>query len=120
MQDDATTHGPTMATLALNVAPAARILMYDASEKVGTIEDDHALAAINRILSDKAAFNIRAVSMSFGVKEYWTSDCSSRNIFPATPTITRSCDFRSPVGPRYAPALSRVSSHCKTFSGLSA
>ena len=77
MQDDVTLHGSTMAVIALGVAPAANILMFDASRSPGKIEDDDALAAINTIINRKVEFNIRAVSMSFGHKEYWTSECSA-------------------------------------------
>jgi hypothetical protein len=73
-------HGSAMAEIALSVAPAANLHMFDVSRRPGTIHDEDALTALNDVINTAISSNIRAVSLSFGVKESWTSTCQWRGI----------------------------------------
>jgi hypothetical protein len=78
-QDD-NGHGSSMAQIALSVAPAANLHVFDVSRRPGTIHDEDALTALNDLINTAISSNLRAVSLSFGVKEYWTRTCQWRGI----------------------------------------
>ncbi|RYZ03779.1 MAG: hypothetical protein EOO73_26465 [Myxococcales bacterium] len=73
-------HGSSMAQIALSVAPAANLHVFDVSRRLGMINDEDALTAVNNVINTAISANIRALSLSFGVKEYWTRTCEWRGI----------------------------------------
>jgi Ca2+-binding RTX toxin-like protein len=69
-------HGTNVAGIAAGVAPGARILALDVFEGASAWHDD-VLAAVNFVTQTQPGFGTRAMNLSLGVEEHWTSPCSN-------------------------------------------
>ena len=78
---DDTGHGTDVAFVAQSVAPQAGILSLDVCNK-GKCLDSSALDAIDWAIMNQAAYNIRAINMSFATRDHHTSSCGD----PSRPT----------------------------------
>lgn len=67
-------HGTNTSAIAAGVAPGAQIVPIDAFAGGGIMDHD-AIAAIDWVLANRAARNIRAVNMSFGRGEHYNTTC---------------------------------------------
>lgn len=68
-------HGTNVAGIALGVAPATKILALDVFEGSGAYDSD-VVAAIEWAVSNRSAYNIRALNLSLGNLEHNTSECT--------------------------------------------
>ena len=69
-------HGTNVAGIATAVAPGARILALDVFEGANAWHDD-VIAAVNFVVGTQPGFGTRAMNLSLGVEEHWTSPCSN-------------------------------------------
>ena len=75
-------HGTNVSAIALGVAPAARLAMFDVFNGSSASSSD-VIDAINRVLQNRATYNIVAVNLSLGDGGHYATQCTG-SVF-ATP-----------------------------------
>lgn len=78
---DSDMHGTNVSGIVATVAPEAELSVYNVfsvdpySDSLGAMDDD-IFSALDDVAQHAADLNIRAVNMSLGTDEYYTSECS--------------------------------------------
>lgn len=75
-------HGTNVSAIVAKTAPGANILALDVFGSGGTASSTHIIAAIDWVISNKDAYNIRVINMSLGGAAS-TTECSTDIFAPA-------------------------------------
>lgn len=82
-------HGTNVSAIALGVAPASRIAMLNAFSGSTALSSD-VIEAINWAIANRAAYNIVAINMSLGERNFWIDvPCTVNNPFLTPVTDAR-------------------------------
>lgn len=88
-------HGTNVSAIVAKTAPGANILALDVFGSGGTASSTHIIAAIDWVISNKDAYNIRVINMSLGGGSS-TTECST-DIFATAVAAARTAGISSIV-----------------------
>ena len=71
------THGTNVAAIALGVAPASKIAMFNVFNASGGASSADIITAIDNIISYQGTYNIAAINMSLSTNAKYTSKCTN-------------------------------------------
>jgi len=64
------------------IAPGATLVAYRVVDDTGSADTQSILAALDQVIVDQAAYNIKVVNLSLGDGYAWTSDAEFRSAYP--------------------------------------
>jgi uncharacterized repeat protein (TIGR01451 family) len=79
MNLDSVGHGTNVSGIVVGVAPGASIAMWNVFGATGSTNDSRVLQAINWGIANQSTYNIRAINMSVGDGNRYTSPCTAGN-----------------------------------------